>query len=332
MIMKACITGVTGFIGVRLASWLREQGYEVLALGLVNNDIEEERKRDLENSGVTVVISNVTEPVDKLAELIKGCDVVFHLAAAQHEANVPDQYFRDVNIEGTRNMLDASIKAGVKRFVHGSTIGVYGDAMDGELDELSRLAPSNIYGLTKLEGEELALSYNDKLPVVAIRISETYGPGDRRLLKLFKGLKKRTFFMVGNGFNAHQLIFIDDLVEGIVKAAETDGVGGEVFVLAGDEVLTTEDMCRIVGLSTSSPPPALRFPMGMFVFLAIACEKVFKPLGMQPPLHRRRLDFFRKSFYFDTSKAKNKLNFSPGHSFSAGTKICAEWYQSKGLL
>lgn len=217
--MKACITGATGFIGCNLASSLRGQGHEVLALGLANNETEEERKRDLETSGITVHISNVTDPVDTLTELITGCDLVFHLAAAQHEANVPDQHFWNVNVEGTRNMLDASIKAKIKRFVYGSTIGVYGVEIQGELSETSPLNPDNIYGVTKKAGEELVLSYNNKLDVTAIRISETYGPGDMRLLKLFKGIKKRKFFIIGNGENKHQLIYVDDLIEGMFLAA-----------------------------------------------------------------------------------------------------------------
>ena len=150
--MKVLITGSTGFIGARLALKCHELGHEVVALGQLNTPIEEFRTQELRGQGVEIQSIALDDKVG-LAKALAGCEVVYHLAAAQHEANVPDEYFRQVNVEGTRNMLDASIEAGVKRFVHGSTIGIYGSALDGEIDENSPAHPANIYGVTKLEGE-----------------------------------------------------------------------------------------------------------------------------------------------------------------------------------
>ena len=189
--MKVLITGGTGFIGSRLAINSRNRGHDVVVLGQVNTPAEDENKAELEAAGIKIILGAITE-TEKLKNALQGCDIVFHLAAAQHEANVPDKHFYDVNVEGTRNMIEASIEAGVSRFVHGSTIGVYGSAMDGEISEETPLHPVNIYGVTKREGEQLALSYVDKIPLSVVRISETYGPGDRRLLKLFKAIQKKT--------------------------------------------------------------------------------------------------------------------------------------------
>ena len=147
--------------------------------------------RQLDALGVQVLPIAVTDKAG-IAKAASGCNVLYHLAAAQHEANVPDQHFWDVNVEGTRNVLDACISAGVTSVVHGSTIGVYGEATDGEIDEETPARPDNIYGVTKLAGEEVALSYGGKAQVSSIRISETYGPGDWRLLKLFRAIQKRS--------------------------------------------------------------------------------------------------------------------------------------------
>ncbi|HZA28431.1 MAG TPA: NAD-dependent epimerase/dehydratase family protein, partial [Gammaproteobacteria bacterium] len=218
MAMKIGITGGTGFIGSRLAIKSLEQGHSVELLGQVNNAAELENQEMLKDRGINVTLGSVTER-EQLFGLVQGCDIVFHLAAAQHEANVPDQHFWDVNVEGTRNVLEVSVEAKIKRFVHGSTIGVYGSALAGEIDEASSISPDNIYGVTKYEGERLALSFADKIPISIVRISETYGPGDRRLLKLFKAIKKNVFFMIGKGDNKHQLIYVDDLIEGMYLAA-----------------------------------------------------------------------------------------------------------------
>ncbi len=329
--MRVLITGGTGFIGSCLAYRCKERGDEVVILAQVNTPAEKQNAEKLGQEGFIVVIGNVTEKA-KVEEAVANCDVVFHLAAAQHEANVADKHFWDVNVEGTRNLLDASIHAKVKRFVHGSTIGVYGVEMQGEISESSPLKPDNIYGVTKKAGEELVLSYKDKLPVTAVRISETYGPGDRRLLKLYKGIKKRNFFIIGDGENKHQLIYVDDLIDGIFLAAKEDAALGEVFVLAGDEILSTNQMVDIIAKVLKVKKMSFRSPMWPFYLLAVVMEKTLRPLGIQPPLHRRRLDFFKKTLYFSKKKSSQLLNFKAKTDFKTGSEKTVLWYQEQGLL
>jgi nucleoside-diphosphate-sugar epimerase len=329
--MKVFITGGTGFIGSRLAIASQDKGYSVKLLGQTNTQAEQENQQLLERFGIETTLGSIHER-DKLASLAQGCDIVFHLAAAQHEANVPDEHFYKVNVEGTRNMLEASIQGGVKRFVHGSTIGVYGSAMEGEIDETTTLRPNNIYGVTKREGEQLALSYGDKLPVSVVRISETYGPGDRRLLKLFKAIQKNVFFVIGKGDNKHQLIYVDDLIEGMYLAGTDPKALGQVFVLAGREVLTTREMVDAVAACLGTRVSRVHAPMFPFLTAAVVLEKTLGPLGIQPPLHRRRLDFFRKSFFFSQQKSNSLLGFSPKTDFRDGVAQTATWYKENGLL
>ena len=329
--MKVLITGGTGFIGSRLALRSMERGHDVVILGQVNNPAEEQNCQLVESKGAKVVLGAVTDK-KLIASCTEGTELVFHLAAAQHEANVPDQHFWDVNVEGTRNLLEASVQHGVKRFVHGSTIGVYGEAMEGEIDEQTALKPDNIYGVTKREGEGLALSFCDQIPVSVVRISETYGPGDRRLLKLFKAIQRGAFFMIGRGDNMHQLIYVDDLIDGMYQAAEEDSAIGEIFVLAGREVLTTQQMVTTISEVLGARPRRWHAPLWPFYVAAVLMEKTLRPLGIQPPLHRRRLNFFIKSFYFSQAKAARILDFHPRRDFREGVTLTAEWYRQSGLL
>jgi len=329
--MKVLITGGTGFIGARLALKCLEQGDTVKVLGQVNNTAEDENRALIEAHGGEVIIGSVTDQ-EAVRKTINGVAVVYHLAAAQHEANVPDQHFWDVNVQGTKNLLEASVEAGVKRFVHGSTIGVYGSALEGEIDENTPLSPDNIYGVTKSEGEKLALSYGDKLPVTVVRISETYGPGDRRLLKLFKTIDKKVFFMIGKGENKHQLIYVDDLVEGIRLAGSSEQTAGQIFVLAGEEVLTTNQMVESIAKALGVRQRRLRAPLWPFLAAAMVLEKSLRPLGIQPPLHRRRMDFFIKSFFFSRDRARNILRFKPKTNFQDGVQETAKWYSEHGYL
>lgn len=329
--MNILITGGTGFIGSRLALKCLDQNHHVRILGQANTPAEADNQRLLQSRGAEMVMGSVTDK-DKVEAAVKDMDVVFHLAAAQHEANVPDQHFRDVNVTGTQNMLDASVAAGVKRFVHGSTIGVYGSAMNGEINENTPLNPDNIYGITKCEGETLARSYLDRLPVVIVRISETYGPGDRRLLKLFKTISKNMFFMMGDGKNLHHLIYVDDLLDGLMLCATHEQAVGQTFVLAGKEPITTTEMVQTIADELQAKTLPFRVPLTLLYPAATVVEAIAKPLGIQPPIHRRRLDFFRKTFVFSHQQAAKLLGFAPRYSFREGVHETAKWYTEMGLL
>lgn len=329
--MKVAITGATGFIGSRLAAACRERGFEVAAFGQANNDVEAERQRKLIGLGVAMQALDLGN-AEEVGARLSGCELVVHLAAAQHEMNVPDTHFWNVNVEGTRRMLEASVKAGVRRFVHGSTIGVYGIPTVAEIDERTATNPENIYGVTKLAGERLVLEYGAKLPITVIRISETYGPGDRRLLKLFRAIRKGKFFLIGKCDNIHQPIHVDDLVDVLLLAAVSPAAVGQVFVAPGVEKLTTEQMCRAIAAACNVTLPKWRVPITPFLASAVVLEKTLRPLGIQPPLHTRRLDFFRKSFSFSANKIGTVLGFQPKRTFAAGAKDTAEWYRAHGLL
>jgi nucleoside-diphosphate-sugar epimerase len=328
--MNILITGGTGFIGSRLALRCKQNGDVVTVLGRENTPAEIQNKDVLHQEGIKVSLTGVDDK-QSINNLLRGIDIVFHLAAAQHEMNIPDKVFWDVNVAGTRNLLDASVQNGVKRFVHGSTIGVYG-VLDGKIDENSPCNPDNIYGKTKLEGEKLVLSYKEKLPVTVVRIPETYGPGDRRLLKLFKAVQKKVFGLIGKGQNLHHLIYVEDLVDGFLLAANNGNAVGKLFLLSGEKPITTDEMVRTVANSIGGSFPKFRFPLAPLWVIATIIESIFRPLGIQPPIHRRRMDFFRKSFTLVNEKAVKEIGFKPKISFEQGAKLTAEWYKQHGLL
>lgn len=325
------ITGGTGFIGSRLALRCLEMGESVRVLAQRRTEAEAENADTLAAAGVEILDGSVTD-AQSATRACEGIDVVYHLAAAQHEANVPDRHFHDVNVEGTRTMLDASAAAGVRRFVHGSTIGVYGEPSRGPVTEDTPLEPDNIYGVTKLEGERLAEAQRDRLPVAIVRISETYGPGDRRLLKLFRALGRGRFVRIGAGRNLHHLVYIDDLVEGLRVAAESAGALSGVFVLAGPRAISTDEMISRVAEALGVHPPRLRVPLWPLTIAATVLEATLRPLGIQPPLHRRRMSFFLKSFRFDMEPASKELGWRPTIDFPEGAARTAAWYDAHGLL
>jgi len=329
--MRVLVTGGTGFIGTRLVLRCLERGDEVRVLAQANNPAEQGNQKLLEQAGAHFFLGSVLDP-EPVRQAVKDVELVIHLAAAQHEANVGDRHFYEVNVEGTRTLLDAAQQAGVKRFIHGSTIGVYGEIKVGVANEASPLNPVNIYGKTKLEGEQLALQYAEQMAVTVIRIPETYGPGDRRLLKLFKAIDKGVFFNIGNGNNKHHLMYVEDLIDGFLQAAEHSASAGEVFLLAGRDVLSTNEMIASIALALGRPVPRIRVPLWPLMLVAVVLETTMKPLGKQPPLHRHRMDFFVKSFVLSGEKAARLLDYRPRTPFAEGAVATAAWYRGQGLL
>ncbi len=324
------ITGGTGFIGSRLALHARGTGHRPVALGLVRNAAEEANLRELRAAAIEVGDVDIGEG-EISRELFEGIEVVVHLAAAQHEMNISDERFREVNVGGTARLLEAARLAGVRRFVYGSTIGVYGHHR-GIADEDTPPAPDNIYGHTKLEAERLVLAAAGRMPVTAIRIAETYGPGDWRLLKMFRAVQKGHFPLIGSGRNVHHPIYVDDLVRGLLIACRHPAAVGELFVMAGPEAVTTEQMVRAVAEALHRSRPGPRLPLWPFALTAAMLETALRPLGIQPPLHRRRLDFFTKSFTLRTAKAERLLDWRPTIGFAEGARRTAAWYREHGLI
>jgi dihydroflavonol-4-reductase len=334
--MRIFLTGGSGFIGSRLAPLAVQAGHAVTVVTPINTPAEQSRCDALTKAGIKLVIAPLEDSA-VIARELQGQDAVIHLAAAQHEAEQPESYFHRVNVDGTRSLLELAAKAGVRRFVHGSTIGVYGSAAAGSLDEESPLAPDNPYGRTKAAAEKVVREFVSPPPGSAlewaiVRISETYGPGDMRLLKLFRGIKKGRFPVIGDGQNLHQLIYVDDLSRGLLAACTVPTANKQTVVLAGSEKITTNDMVSAVSDAVGNTKKVMHAPMWPFLLAAVVFESTFSPLGLKPPLHRRRLDFFKKSFSFSNARAEKALDFRPQVGFREGARKTAEWYQANGML
>jgi nucleoside-diphosphate-sugar epimerase len=329
--MRMLITGATGFIGSRLAMHARRAGIDVLATGRAEIDVERERLLELRAAEVPVEIGALDD-VGFVRRLVRDRTIVIHLAAAQHESHMPAAYFRRVNVDVVQQLLEECRSAGIRRFVYGSTMGVYGDASAPQLDEQSEVRPENPYQETKLEAEALVRARGCDFDTAIVRIAETYGPGDWRLLKLFRGIERGHFFMIGAGANRRQCIHVNDLVRGLMLAAEHPSAVGETFIMAGREVMTTNEMVERIATVLDRKPPRIRLPLWPFLAAATVMEATLQPLRIHPPLHRRRLDFFRRSFVFSTVKAQRLLGFTPEIDFQSGAADTARWYRSRGLL
>ena len=221
----------------------------------------------------------------------------------------------------------------VKRILHCSTIGVHGGVDEIPANEESPYSPSDIYQVTKLEGEKLAQqAIQDGLPVSIVRPAGIYGPGDLRFLKLFSMVKSGRFVMFGSGNTFMHMVYIDDLVDGMIKVVEhADGIG-KTMILAGEEYVSLKDLIRLVAQATTTIPPRWQLPIWPLMAAATLCECICKPLGIEPPLHRRRAAFFTKNRAFSIDRAKSAIGYAPKVDLARGLQQTASWYEKQKLL
>jgi dihydroflavonol-4-reductase len=322
------VTGATGFTGGHLARALVARGRSVRALVR-----DESRASDLRECGVQLVQGDLRD-AEAVRRAMNGVDVVYHIAAVYRQAGVPADTYRAINAVAARTVVAAAAEAGVRRVVHCSTVGVHGDIEHPPANEDAPLRPGDLYQVTKLEGERLAREAGQQLgvEVVVVRPTGIYGPGDRRLLKLFRGVARRRFPMLGRGEIYYHLTYIDDLVEGLRLCAEHPAAAGRTYILAGPEVTTLNVLVQRIAEQAHVPPPRWRWPVWPVWTLGAICEAVCVPLRIEPPLYRRRVDFYTKSRAFDVSRARAELGYAPAIDLREGIRLTLEWYRSHGWI
>ncbi len=304
---KFLVTGAGGFVGGHLVTYLKSQGQNVRAL--VRNANEVALYQAL---GVDVVVGDLRD-FDSLKKAVAGISGIYHIAAMFRKAGLPDQEFYDINVTGTKNLLDIAIANNVKRFIHCSTVGVHGHVEVPPANEDSPFAPGDHYQKSKLEGEELALSYFKEglISGTIIRPAMIYGPGDMRTLKLFSMVNRRTFFYVGDGSNLVHFIDVRDLAKAFYAAMCKTELNAESFIIAGKSAVPLKQVTSLIATELGVKPPWIKLPIKLMQAIGSTCEALCKPFGIQPPIYRRRVDFFTKDRSFNSEKAARLLGFVP---------------------
>ena len=326
--VHALVTGATGFTGSHLARALAARGQTVRALVR-----EAGRARDLEAEGIQLAVGDIRDRA-ALEAATAGVEVVYHLAAIYRQAGVKREVYQAVNASAVRDIVEAAARAGVRRVVHCSTVGVHGDIEHPPANEDAPLRPGDPYQISKLEGERLARETGERLgiEVTIARPSGIYGPGDRRLLKLFRGVARRRFPMLGHGEIYYHLTHIDDLVEGFRLCGEQPAAAGRTYILAGGEYTTLNQLVALIAEVAGVPPPRLYLPVWPFWIAGALCEALSVPIGVEPPIYRRRVDFYTKSRAFDISRARRELGYEPRVGLRQGIERTLTWYRDHGWI
>lgn len=326
--MRTLVTGGTGFTGSHLVRRLLERGDTVKVLdntpGLFT--------ADLESRGAELTLDSVTNET-VVNQLMRGVDQVFHVAAVFRKINLPDTVYHDVNAVGTKIVGEAALRHGATSFVYCSTQGVHGDIKSPPGDEDSPICPEDYYQATKYEGEEeIRKLVAEGLPATILRPMAIYGPGDpARFLHLFRAVKRSYFLMFGNGETLYHPLYIDNLVDAFELAAAMPGTG-QVYLVGDAIYYSLNELVTAVAQSMDQEVQIIHLPFYPLWLGAVACEVICKPLNVEPPLFRRRADWFRQNRAFSITKASQDLGYEAKVDLATGLKRTADWYRENGYL
>jgi len=321
--LRVLVTGATGFTGSYLAKTLAARRCQVRALVR-----DPARAAGLRDAGVEVAVGDLKDR-SALRAAVDGVHIVYNVAAMYRQVGVAESEYRAVNVDAVRALVQVSAEAGVTRVVQCSTVGVHGDVEHPPANEDAPLRPGDVYQRSKLEGEQAGRDAAGRAGIeyTVARPTGIYGPGDRRLLKLFRGVAHRRFVTLGSGEIFYHLTFVTDVAEGLRLCGELPGAAGGTFILAGEEVTTLNQLVSTIAHESGVTPPWLHMPVWPFWLAGALCEALCVPLRIEPPLYRRRVDFFTKSRAFDISHARKELGFAPAVSLAEGIRRTLAWYR-----
>lgn len=326
--MRIALTGATGYTGGRLLRALVGRSDDVAILV---------RPASIQagflESGARIVEGDLRDRA-ALSRLVEGAEAVVHVAAVYRTAGHVDSYYRDINVVGTQMLLEAAARAGVGRFVHTSTVGVHGHVDRPPADEQAPFDPGDVYQRSKAEGEDVAFRFHKEhgLPVVVIRPGAIYGPWEKRLLKLFRAIARGRYAIVGSGKALYHPVYIDDLIDGYLLALSRPEAVGQAFIIAGPQYVSQKQLADRIAEHTGGRVLPFRIPAWPLQAAGAVVEALCVPLGIEPPIHRRRVEFWLKSRAFSIEKARRLLGYEPEVDLDEGIARTVASYREAGWL
>lgn len=322
--MKALVTGARGFIGRAMVTGLSERGWRVAALDV-------SAPTGTPPAGVEPLTADIRS-VGDWRQALDGTDVIIHLASAHLQVDLPPSTYWETNVQSLRPFLEAARAAGVKHFLHTSSVGVHGSLATVPGNEESPFAPENLYEQTKAAGEAEVIRFLPDAPpmgVTIVRPGWVYGPGDARTERILGAVARGRFIMFGAGSNQRHPIYIDDYVSGVVQVLLQPHTYGRTYVLAGPAYLSSRELVsaaeRVTGGRTR-----LRVPLALGYAAGLGAELAFRVLRASPPISRRTLAFFTNQNAFDTSRARREFGFAPAIGVEDGFRKVWQAMQRSG--
>lgn len=317
--MRIFVTGATGFIGAHFVERALAEGHQVVGLYRGDGPRHRECIEHLRSRGADLRRGDILQP-ESFAGAMAGCDVVCHFAAAFRESGADEAYFARMNVDGTTNVAKAAAASGVKRFVHCGTAGIYGQRVAGTIDEKTPIRPWNSYERSKLAADEQvrAIASASGMQYVILRPTAVYGPRDERLSKLFRSVEKGRFPLFGPGEGRRHMIYVTDLADAFLRACTAESAANCELIVAGPKAVPLREMLHTIARAANRAGFGPRLPLKPMLALAALVEDTCKVLKVNPPIYRRRMDFYLNDAAFDSKLAQSVLGWRPKVDLAEG--------------
>jgi nucleoside-diphosphate-sugar epimerase len=322
--MEVLITGGGGLLGRHLVQELLERGDRVRVLALPGEDVGW-----LEERGVVVHRGDICRP-ETLVTPMTGVEKMFHLAAMMGVWRPLDDYYA-VNVTGTENVCREALAQGVSRVVHISSWTVYGMGLPHAAQEDFPFAPfPEPYALSKVRGDELVqrMIAEEGLPAVIVRPGTFFGPGDQlHFGRIADRLRSGRGIIVGRGNNALPLVYVSDVVQGLLLALDHERALGQAFNITNDEPLTQKEFLLAIAREIGAGAPRVHVPYHLLYAAGWAAERA---AGLtphrRPVLTRLAVKLFGTDNRHAIEKARHELGYAPRVALRDGVRLSATWY------
>jgi nucleoside-diphosphate-sugar epimerase len=322
--MRILVTGATGFIGSHLVDQLLEEGNEVIASIRKSSNL-----RWLKDKPVKLIEANFDNSTD-LEKLVADVDYVYHIAGLVAAKNYTE--FLKANKNATENLIQACIKVNpnLDRFVLVSSQTVAGPSSSLENPQTEDDIPKPItsYGKSKLEGEKVAVSYMDKLPITIVRPPAVFGPRDTAIKDIFAIVNKGIAPLIGWQDKYVSLIYVKDLVSGIILAGESKIAEGQIYFISSNRFYTWQEIMSAMKIAFNKKHLIkIKIPHTAVLTLATISE-FFGRFSNKPPVfnYEKGIDFIQKYWICSPNKAENDLDFTSETPLDDGISETADWY------
>jgi nucleoside-diphosphate-sugar epimerase len=324
--MLVLVTGAAGFIGRHLVQRLIADGCCVRALSRREIPVSDQL---LGNSQVEVVRGDLRN-ANSVREAARQCDVIYHLATARSGPGIGPSLW-ETNVEGTANIARAAVECQVKRVVFTSSTSVYGHmAARHNLDETSSPRPDSPYALSKLAAERILLEKRG-LDAVIVRLGWVWGDGAVRSVDLFRSIASGRFRLWGSGKGLRTLMDPSEVVDGLVRAGNTEHIEGRLYLLTGREAVSLRELLDLMAQELGVPPPRATFAAAPLSAYA-ACDHLFYRVTSRRLSGSYRADLFLDDRSFNISKTRVELGWEPKFSTREIVKSTVSWIRREGLL
>ncbi len=324
--MTVLVTGATGLLGGHVVDLLVARGERVRALVRPGDNAQR-----LIELGVDALTGDLSDR-RALDRATRGVERVLHCAAKTGPWGPEDEYLR-ANVWGLQSLIEASLAAGVQRFVHVSSITVHGNDIHGTADETAplRIEP-NPYSRTKVAGERLVakLVHDQNAPITIVRPGWIYGPRDVASFARFATMiRDGKMLIIGSGGNHVPLIYVRDVAEGVILASTAPNVVGKAYLLVNDERATQRDYLTAIANELGAPAPTRHIPYRAALGLGATSEAMGRLARLkQPPLMRYGLQLLGGENRFIITRARKELGFTPRVTLAEGVRDSVAWYRA----